>query len=161
MTYLASDILAQQEYFRQLVAKDDQLQTFLFEGGEDIEHFNEKSKAPDFQYPCLVLFMPMLEIDDPGYGNIDANQDNAFAILYMPTEDTDAARNEALQRGQLAAFRVIAQIRKDARSGIFRLPEERKWRVRPMSNVGPDKAHGSMVDFNIITNANAQVGFSD
>ncbi len=157
-TYLGSDVISQKEYFEQLVEKDPDLQSFLFEAGEDVSGLDEATKAPGFGFPLLVLFMPFVDIDDNGYGVIDAEQDNAFAILVKPTDRTEAARNQAVADAQVMAFRIIGQIRKDAKAGRFRLPDKRHWRVRPMGKVGSAQAFGVMVDFQFITNANAQVG---
>jgi hypothetical protein len=160
ITYLGTDIISQKDYFEQLVKTDEQLQSFLFEAGEEVTGMNEATKAPGFAFPALILFMPFVDIDDNGHGLIDAEQDNAFAILVKPVDRTEAARNQATADAQLMAFRIISQLRKDAKAGRFRLPEKRRWRVRPMSAVGQAQAYGVMVDFQVITNANALVGFS-
>lgn len=161
MNYLGTDILAQEAYFKALTDADPGLQGFVFESGEEISRLYEAVQQSDFNYPALVLFMPGIEMEDDAYGLIEAEQDNAFAILVKPADNSASDRNEAIKTAQLAAFRVIKQLRKDARSGRFELPLKRRWRIRPMSNVGPGRACGVLVDFKIITNANALVGSDD
>lgn len=158
MNFIGSDIQAQEDLFQQFVTKDSELQGFLFESGEDTDQLYEATQAGTLLYPALVLFAPELLIDDNGYGLLDANQSNAFAILFAPEDITPQERNAKSKLAQLAAFRITRQIRKAAKEGKFRIDLPVKWRYRPMYNVGPNRAVGWMVEFKIVTNANALIG---
>ncbi|MGV3560769.1 hypothetical protein [Larkinella arboricola] len=161
VTYLGTDIIAQKAYFQTIQQADGELTTFLFEAGEGTDVLVEASRSADFSYPALILFMPFIGLDDNLRGLIEAEQDNSFAVLYLPQQQTADGRDQAISLAQLAAFRVIRHLRKDARKGRFQIEEPRKWKIRPMTHVGPDNAVGVMVDFKIITNANALVGSDD
>lgn len=161
ITYLGTDLIAQQAYFEGIQQADQELATFLFEAGEGTDVLMEASRASDFSYPALVLFMPGILLSDSAHGLIQATQDNSFAVLCLPTDSTSNALSEALSRAQSAVFRVIRQMRKDVRAGRYNWEDPRHWKIRPMTHVGPDNACGMMVDFKIITNANALVGSDD
>lgn len=158
MNLIGSDIQAQQDFFEALVTADPGLNGFLFESGQDTDQLYEATQTGDLAYPALVLFAPEITIDDNGYGLLDAKQDNAFAVLFAPTDNGHQEQNTALKLAQLAAFRITKELRKAAKEGRFRIDLPVRWRYRPMYNVGPNRACGWMVDYKIITNANALIG---
>lgn len=161
VTYLGTDIEAQKAYFGEIQQADGELTTFLFEAGEGTDVLTDASRSAGFSYPALILFMPMLLVSDNVKGLIEAQQDNSFAIVCLPAEQSAAGREQAISQAQLAAFRVIKKMRKDARRGRFTWEDPRRWKIRPMTHVGPDNACGVLVDFKITTNANALVGSDD
>ncbi|GAB3911537.1 hypothetical protein GCM10028803_53230 [Larkinella knui] len=161
ITYLGTDIVAQKAYFQSIQEADDHLETFLFEAGEGTDVLVEASRTTGFSYPALILFMPNILLSDTAHGLIQATQDNSFAVLCLPADSTAHALSESISQAQSAVFRIIRQMRKDVRAGRYNWEDSRHWKIRPMTQVGPDRACGMMVDFKIITNANALVGSSD
>ena len=158
MEILNSDIVAVEGYFAGLVEEDSGLRSFILETSNDpfeMERFNAVSKQDGFEYPALVLFMPVITGDDNAMHNFEASLEMAYAILDA-TDDSHEQKLEKHRDGQQAAWRILKAFRRDSKAGKFRM-ERMTYKLAPFE-YGNDNCVGQYCVITLITSTNSLIG---
>lgn len=158
MELLASDIVSLEAYFTALVSEDPEINTFILETGNnpfEMERFDTEAKTDAFAYPAMAMLMPVVSGDDNGMHDFEARQDIAFALLY-PGNETSQEMLQNYKSAQLAAWRFIRCLRRDSKSGKFRI-EKMSYKMAPFE-YGTDNCVGQYVIITLITSTNSLIG---
>lgn len=159
MQLLASDIVSLEEYFSGLLDEDSQLKTFVLETSNnpfEMERFEALGKSDEFEYPAMVLMMPVISGEDNGMHNFEAKQELAFAILY-PTDGSFSEKLSKHKLAQLAAWRILSRLRRDSKAGKFRV-DGMGYKLAPFE-YGTDNCVGQYVVLSLITSTNSLIGY--
>lgn len=155
---LQSDIVSLEAYMEELVAQDPEIRTLVLETSNnpfEMERFEAQSKTDAFNYPAMAMLMPVITGEDNGMHDFEARQEIAFALLY-PTDDSHSQKLQYFKAAQLAGWRFIKCLRRDAKKGRFRM-EKLSYKMAPFE-YGSDNCVGCYVVISIITNTNPQIG---
>ncbi|MCE6987479.1 hypothetical protein LZG72_00135 [Dyadobacter sp. CY323] len=147
-----------ESYFADLVAQDPEINSIVLETSNnpfEMERFDSESKADGFSYPAMAMLMPIITGDDNGMHDFEAKQEVAFSILY-PTDNSHADKLPKYKLAQLAAWRFIRYLRRDAKAGRFRF-DKMSYKMAPFE-YGSDNSVGVYVVLTLITNTNALIG---
>jgi len=155
---LQSDIISLEEYIHSLVTADPEINSFVLETGSnpfEMTRFDSEAKTNNFSYPALAMLMPVITGDDNEMHNFEAKQEVAIAILY-PADDTHQKKLEAYKKAQLAAWRILKCLRRDAKTGSFRM-DKMSYKMAPFE-YGSDGSVGQYLVLVLITSTNALIG---
>lgn len=155
---LQSDIVSLEAYLASLVAADPEINTLVLETSNnpfEMERFDEQAKTDAFQYPAMAMLFPVITGEDNGMHDFEARQEVAFALLY-PTDNSHDQKLEKFKLAQLAGWRFIKCLRRDAKKGCFRM-EKLSYKMAPFE-YGSDNCVGCYVVISILTNTNGQIG---
>lgn len=155
---ISSDILSLEDYFEGFVSEDPILKTFVLETSNnpyEMERLNSLSRTDSFQYPALVMFMPLISGGDTFSHDFTAIQELAFACMYS-AEDNHTDMVNKYRMAQLDAWRIIKYLRRDHKAGKLRL-EGLHYKMVPME-YGNDNCVGYYVIISITTSTNYLIG---